>query len=226
MHRVFIDLFFLIALTCHNITGQSRFGKLLPEESFHIINSQSGILYTGIDNPFIINSLVIEGIDSLLIGTNNGIVFFDSIHYVSIPKKSGKVRLMVYRLKERDTVYIGFRNFTVNNVPEPKLMFDNIVISNNSSISKNMIMNTDSIGIFYSTDILGSEEWTYIDRFVLGYSYGGYYISHVNEGSKINLETKRIINTIGPDKQITFKIIAVSTGKVTRALPIYRLHIY
>ncbi len=226
MRKVYTVVFVLVVFTCHNITGQSRFGKLLPEESFRIVNSRSGIFYTGIDNPFIIDSTIIYNTNNLFISTNNGIVFFDSVYYISIPKKSGKVRMMVYKLEQGDTVYIGFRNFTVHNVPEPKLMFNNMVVSNNSSIPKSLIMSTDSLGIFYSSDISGSEEWTYIDRFILGYSYGGYYISHINEGNKINLETKRIINTIGPDKQITFKIIAVNTGKVIRVLPIYRLRIY
>ena len=206
--------------------GQSRFGTQLPDNAIEINQSVKGIFYTGIDNRFQIHYSLLKLGDTLIIETNNGIVFYDSISYVSIPKISGKCRLMLYAVNLTDTLFLGFQNITVENVPKPKIRFNEFIIENNTTVPKQLLIQSDSISVFYSNDIIDSDSWVTIDRFLLGYSYGGYFISHTNEGNIISEQTKKIINTISPEKQITIKVVINSTGKVIRELPIYRINLY
>jgi hypothetical protein len=205
---------------------QTRYGNELGDSVLIAIDSRNNILYTGIDNRIITDYSRFEENCEYTLKVNNGIVFSDSIYYISVPDRPGDARFLVLGIRDNDTALIGYRYFEVRNVPEPLLAVDTLRLKEEDVISKNHLLNCDSLNIFISDDIIGSESWFKIVKFTLGYVYGGYYVEHVNNTNKLSRETKQIIYTIGPTKEIIIKPVVKGEGKLIKELPIFRLTLY
>lgn len=205
---------------------QTRYGNELNNSVLVAIDSRNNILYSGIDNRLITDYSKFDETYEYILQVNNGIVFPDSNCYISIPDRPGDARFLVLGLMDNDTVLIGYRYFEVRNVPDPLLAIDTLRLQEEDVISKNHFLNSDSLYIFISDDIIGSGNWFRIIKFTLGYLYGGYYVEHTNNTNIISRETKQIIYAIGPTKEIIIKPVVEGEGKLIKELPIFRLTLY
>jgi hypothetical protein len=198
--------------------GQTRQGKSLNPES---------IIYNGIDNLLVIDSSLFRGADTLIVLSNNGTILSDTCNrYLCIPKKLGTMWISVYALTDNDTSLLGYKYFLVLNIPEPLLTINGRPLTTPAEISKNELLNCDSLGVYFSDDIAGSDHWMTITEFSIGYSYGGFYVSHFNLSNKFTQETKEIIYRLGPDREISIRPIVKAEGNIMKPLPIYRIRIY
>ncbi len=91
---------------------------------------------------------------------------------------------------------------------------------------KKTLLNCDSLAVYVSNDIIGSENWLTISEFLIGYNYGGFHVSHLNITNKLNDKTRQILTYMGPEREISIKLTVESEGKVFRRLPIYKITIY
>ena len=205
---------------------QTRYGSELRDSVLIAVDSRNDILYAGIDNRIKADYSGFEADYEYILKVNNGIVFHDSIYYISIPDRPGNARFLVFGIRNNDTVLYGYRYFEVRNVPDPLLALDTIRLKEEDVISKSHFLNCDSIYIFISDDIIGAEKWFRIIRFTLGYLYGGYYVEYTNNTNLLSRKTKEIILTIGPTKEIIIKPVVEGEGKLIKELPIYRLTLY
>jgi hypothetical protein len=221
---IFISIILLIPA---KIFCQSRLGKQLDSGLIVTQSSYNGFLYSGIDNFLKINPSLNKNYDTILLNSNNGRLFPDTNNLILIiPSRPGKARLTVKGVNFRDTVELGYFYFTVYGIPEPKLTLNNTPIETPCNIPKKVLLDCDSLGVFFSKDIIGSEKWMKISKFTLGYNYGGFYISHINPSNRFTLSTKQILNQIGPDREITIRPTIESAGKVSKDLSIYKITIY
>lgn len=203
--------------------AQYKYGINLGDSGIVTLNSKSNFLYTGIDNVIEIKNVPFS---NYFLTTNNGIVFPDSIQYITIPSRSGKARIVVFEINGVDTSIFGYNYFTVKNIPDPMLKIDTFCFSEKDTISKKTFLKADSLNICFSNDIIGSENWFKIVRYSIGYVYGGFYKSYNYDGNKLNNEIKYIVNNLGPGKDIVIKLIAEGEGMLRKELPIYRLVLY
>jgi hypothetical protein len=207
--------------------AQSRHGKPLDENAIKSITSSKDILYNGIDNRLRLDQKVFYGFDTLLLHSNNGSILIDTLNtYLCYPEKVGSLWLTVYSILNNDTAMLGFKYFLVENIPEPLLTLNNRPIKTPITLPKSTLISCDSLGVFFSEDLKGSENWMTITEFSLGYSYGGYYVSHNNPSNKLSKSTKDIISKLGPEKELSIRPVVRSEGKVMKQLPIYRITIY
>jgi len=228
--RTLIKLLFLttfLLISSCLIKAQGRFGIELPPGSIRILTSVNGNLYSGIDNYFCIDNATFFQCDTLLLSATNSFISCDTIgRYLIIPEQAGDTRLTILCIKSGDTLLLGYKFITVHNLPEPCLALNNLPISNLTSISKSSLLESDSIGIYLSDDIIGSESWFRIIDFTIGYNYGGFHVSHLNISNKLSQQTKELINRLGPDHEICIRINAESVGEIRKRLPIYRIKLY
>jgi hypothetical protein len=68
--------------------------------------------------------------------------------------------------------------------------------------------------------------WLRITEFTLGYNYGGFHVSYLNPSNFISLETKEIINRLGPEHEISIRVKVEAEEKLMIELPIYRITLY
>jgi hypothetical protein len=206
---------------------QYRLGNEIDSGRIVTQSSYKGYLYSGIDNFLKIDPSLNKNFDTIIINCNNGKIISDSNKlYLIIPDRPGKVRLTLIGISNIDSTELGYYYFKVFGIPEPKLTLNNIPIESPCSIPKKVLMDCDSVGVYFSKDIIGSEKWAKISRFTLGYNYGGFYVSHLNPSNKFTLRTKQILSQLGPDREITIRPIIEQEGKVSKELPIYKITIY
>ena len=223
----FIFFLFIFSFYVSELKCQTRLGDPLEENTIICHTSRHGYLYMGIDNYVSLNKSNVPSAENYLLQSNNGTVFPDSNDlYLIVPVRQGKVRMLVFTINVADTQLVGYHYFTVKKVPDPKLTLNQMPISTPTILPKKFLMSCDSIGIFISNDIPGSENWFRITEFTFGYNYGGYYISHKNLSNKFTSETKRIIDLTAPDREVSIRPKVESEGKVKVELPIYRITIY
>jgi hypothetical protein len=208
------------------LNGQYRYGANLSDSIFILVNSKEGNLYTGIDNPVKVCLKNGENIEDYILEVTNGTVFYDSLQFITIPVRSGISRLILSKIEGTDTILKGHRFYQVRNVPDPLLRIDTSCFGEVSNIFKQQLLHADSLSIFFSSDITGSESWFRIKEFSIGYIFGGFYRSYSFKGSEITDTAKIIISRIGPGKVVVFKVIAESEGKVLKELPVYRLKLF
>jgi GldM C-terminal domain len=221
-----IILIFLF-LTSKTLLSQYRLGNHLNEKSISTLSSSKGLLYVGIDNLLKIDNSIIKDFDTINIESNNGSIVPDSNHLILIvPDRPGKVRLNLTGIRNKDSTEIGYKYFNVIGIPDPMLMINNIPINTPCTIPRKVVLSCDSLGIYFSDDIAGSDKWMKISKFILGYNYGGFYISHLNPTNILTNETKQILQKIGPDREISILLTTESEGMVYKELPIYRITIY
>lgn len=210
----------------HQSAGQYRYGENLGDSVLFAARSVKNQLYVGIDNPLVLNIGAEKLPENYSLSSSNGIVFFDSTEFVTIPSRSGISRIIVSEIKNNDTILVGYRFFKVINVPDPMLRIDTLIFSEEDNVYRHFLLNADSLGIFFTNDIPGSENWFRIIRYTIGYIYGGLYRSYEFKGNKISNKVKEIINTLGPGKEIIIKPYVEGEGNLNKELPIYRLKIY
>ncbi len=208
------------------LTGQYRYGENLSDSIFDLVNSKNGILYAGIDNPVEIRLPGDENIEDYILEVTNGIVFYDSLQFITIPVRSGISRLILSKVEGTDTILKGHKFFQVRSVPEPLLRIDTFCFSEESGIYKHQLLYADSLSIFFSSDIPGSENWFRVKEYSIGYIFGGFYRSYSFDGNKISNAAKIIVNRISPGKVIVFRIVAESDSKIRKELPVYRLRLF
>ena len=161
------------------------------------------------------------------LATSNGHVFRDTNNMgLIIPEKAGKLRLSVLCTNGQDTILNGYKYFHVKEIPDPQLTIDASPIPSYAVIKKNVLLSCDSLGVYFSDDIIGSCNWMTVTGFILGYNYGGFYVSHINPTNKLSRETKELINRIGPEEEISIRTSIEYEGKIKKELPIYRIQIY
>jgi hypothetical protein len=222
-------VFFLILVFLGMISaaGQVRQGRQLEAGSIVSLTSKKGILYNGIDNTLAVDTSLYGDADGIIVKSNNGILVHDTCNrYLCIPDKLGTMWLSLYAVKGFDTSKIGFKYFSVINIPEPLLTINDRPVKTPSDISKSELLHCDSLGVYFTDDIPGSQNWMTITEFSLGYSYGGFYVEHVNPSNKFTRETIIILNRIGPDRVISIRAKVKAEGKIMKPLPIYRLTLY
>ncbi|MBN2611156.1 MAG: hypothetical protein JXB00_06335 [Bacteroidales bacterium] len=221
-----ISLVILLIFNFTLLRSQYKYGASLPDSALSLLNSRSGTLYAGIDNPIRLNLDRVENINEYILFTNNGKAFVDSLCFVVIPVRTGLSRMVLMKVDENDTSIIGQRFYSVKKIPEPKLQIDTFRLESLSNFSRTALLEADSISIFISSDILNSGNWFKINRFTIGYIYGGLYKQHFNQGNRINLGTKMVINNLSPGKEVIFNIFAEGEGKLIVELPVYRVKLY
>jgi hypothetical protein len=225
--KIFFWLCILLFYTANSCFAQSRLGKQLNENSIWCTSSREGSLYSGIDNSLQIDKNLRFEYDTFFLSTNNGQVIYDSNSLILlVPDRLGKLRLNFYGIQGDDTISEGYKYFTVKGVPSPTLTLNDFPIAEKCTLARQTLLTCDSLGIFFSKDLISSENWLKVTRFSLGYTYGGFYISHINTGNKFTTKTKQILSQIGPDREITIRPTVEAEGNVTIELPIYKILIY
>lgn len=221
-----ILLLVMLFIAHSHLNAQGRLGNLLNENSIQCVSTNSGNLYSGIDNYVkICDSIRNEHVD-LTLRTSNGIVEKDSNNlFLVIPVRPGRIRLTILNVDE-DTTAIGYEYLQVKAVPGPVLMLNNFQVESKAQIPKRLLMDCDSLSIYFTDDLPGSEAWLQITEFTLGYNYGGFHVSYLNPSNHILYETKEIINRLGPEHEISIRVKVKSIGKIIKELPIYRITIY
>ena len=215
-----------LAISQVQINAQGRLGILLEENSIRCVSTNSGYLYRGIDNFIQLNDSLLRKYNELTLQTSNGTVKKDSNNlFIVIPAKSGRIRLTVLNALN-DTTAIGYEYLEVKQVPQPKLMLNNYKIDSKAQLPKSLLMNCDSLSVFFSDDLPESQYWLQITEFTLGYNYGGFHVSYPNPSNHVLFETKEIINRLGPEHEISIRVKVSSEGKITKELPIYRITLY
>lgn len=227
-YNCFLRLFFVFLIVLTNRTdAQYRYGNELQNVDFTILTSRGGHLYSGIDNYLKISSGIYSDSDTIHIECTNGEIFADSAGlYLLIPQRPGKVRLTLYAVSDGDTNVLGYKHFFVKRIPDPRLIINNTLVNVTDTIMKRTLLECDSLAVFISNDIIGSENWFHISEFLIGYNYGGFHVSHQNLSNKLLPKTKQILEYMGPDREISIKLTVESEGKVYSQLPIYRIVIY
>ncbi|MFO7656135.1 MAG: GldM family protein [Bacteroidales bacterium] len=222
--HVFLVILFVLHIS--PVKCQYKYGSSLPDSALSLLNSRSGTLYAGIDNPISLNLCKPENINEYILFSNNGTAFIDSLWFTVIPARTGLSRIVLMKIEDNDTIIIGQRFYSVKSIPEPKLQIDTIRFESLSFFSRSALLAADSISIFISSDIINSDNWFKVNRFTIGYIYGGLYKQHLNQGNRISLETKMMINNLSPGKEVIFNIFAEGEGKLIVELPVYRLKLY
>lgn len=213
-------------ISVSQISAQGRLGILLEKNSIQCISTKSGSLYSGIDNYIRISDSLRVNYSNLALKTSNGTAEKDSNDlFLVIPAKPGRIRLTVL-VSDDDTTAVGYEYLQVKPVPEPKLMLNSLKIDSRVELPKSLLMDCDSLSVFFTNDIPGSDLWLQITEFTLGYNYGGFHVSFPNPSNHILYETKEIINRLGPEHEISIRVKVNAEGKVMKELPIYRITIY
>lgn len=208
------------------IYGQGRYGNALEDGTLYNSTSVSGDLYSGIDNYLIVDVNLSNSAEDLFITSTNGFVVRDSVGFLAIPEKPGKVRYTLYKTEAKDTLILGYNFFNVKRVPDPRIKIDDALIPVQGQVKKAFLVSSNSLSVHISDDIPGSEDWVQVVDFTLGYNYGGFHVSYLNASDKMLPGTRDILNKLGPDREISIKVTTESDGKVLKSLPIYRLMIY
>jgi len=179
----------------HAVYAQGRYGNELDNNIIVSLTSKRGVLYNGIDNILKLNQPLDSVIKyTFLMQTNNGYITKDTgTYYLCIPQRTGELRLTLFKIAAYDTIMIGYRFFLVENIPDPLLTINSRPISTPITLPKMALLNCDSLGVFFSEDIPGSDGWMTITEFTIGYSYGGFYVSHTNLTNKLTDKTKALI---------------------------------
>lgn len=190
------------------------------------INSKSDILYEGIDNL-----LDIQFPDETsrtfryLLKTHNGMIFKADNMYITIPRNAGRAFISTYVITETDTVLFGKKEFAVQRVPLPSLKIGNTVIRDQSVIDKNIFLKSDSLKVFFTDDIENSENWCHVEYFIIGYSFGGKYISFDNKGDLLTATTKEFIMNLKPNEDVVIKVSNMDCSLIYKTLPLVRFKI-
>ncbi len=214
-------IMFVLLCQCFVLYGQSRLGVALPDSSIVSLTSRSGRLYCGIDNLLKVNIDDFKTKDSVFLQANNGIVIND-YPFIVIPERPGSLRITVMSTDGKTQRNLGFINFAVDNLPEPKLLIDTIIVTDNIALPREHLIKAKQLSIFISNDIIDSYKWYTIKEFSMGYYLGGYNISQNNTGCAFNEAMHKIIMGVLPDRYFIITVIIESNTGIIKTWPIAR----
>lgn len=195
--------------------------------SIKAIGSQGDFLYNGIDNYLKINcpDIITQNLN-IFPSVNNGKIFKTDNNYLTIPKYAGRSFVTTYYINENnDTLIIGKKQFVVLPIPYPVLCVGKTVIREKSRINRSVFFTSDSLKLFFTDDFPESDKWTKIERFMIGYTYGGIYISLDNEGPIISPKTFDFIRKLPPGQELVIKVNSITPSQVMTYLPLIRFKI-
>jgi len=190
------------------------------------INSRANILYVGIDNELSIRG--ISDTRNLLLEIDNGMIIRDNQRFYAIPKKPGDAKISLYRKSESGKEFIKDQILQVNPFPKPRLKINGVIVGQDESIPKAMLMHSDSLGlgIYYTDDIIGIESWYKVASFTMGYVYGNHYMSKRGRGNRLNDECKELLKTVPPNSELVIRMIIESNDIITETRPIFRINVF
>jgi GldM C-terminal domain len=199
--------------------------KILPKA----VNSKNDVLYNSIDN-----TLMLQYPDEksktfkYYLKSHNGIVYKAETGsgFNIIPKNSGRAFISIFVInKNNDTILIGKKEFAVLNIPLPCLKVKNIIIKDQSTVDRRVFFTGDSVKVLFSEDIPSSDTWCIIERFNIGYAYGGVYVSIDNESPILTSKTLDFMKKLKPAQELVIKVTSISPTGIIRHLPIVRFKI-
>ena len=227
--KTLLLLFFVFAINSAYCQKHSEADSLLQRKYYHKIipratSSKSDILYYGIDNPI---DLKFPDEASkhfnYVVKTHNGIIFESDNSYITIPRNAGRAFISIYIIAEdKDTILINKKEFKVQNVPIPSIKIGNQIISEESILEKNVFLRNDTVKVFFTDDIINSENWCTVEFFNLGYAYGGKYISVDNKGAILSKQTLDFIRQQKPNQNMVIKVSEINCSQIFKHLPLVR----
>jgi len=230
--RVLLLINFLFLVNIVYSQKLSEADSMLRKKYYHrivpkAVNSKSDILYDGIDN-----AIELQYPDeaskyfNYVLKTHNGIIFESDNGYATIPRNSGRAFISVYIVAEdKDTFLVGKKEFQVENVPIPTVKIGNKIIKDESVIDKAIFLKNDSLKVFFTDDIVNSENWCSVQYFNLGYSYGGRYISVDNKGAVLSKKTLDFIKQLKLNQNMVIKVSEINCSKIIKHLPLVRFKV-
>ncbi|MFW6326952.1 MAG: hypothetical protein ACOC2F_01425 [Bacteroidota bacterium] len=197
----------------------------LPQDiKLKVLNSKKEMLYMGVDNYIYLTPLL----DSIYITTTNGLIYPADSMFNIIPERSGRARLDVYSLKNQyaDTVLLRSFNFLVYSLPPAKLRIGDMVITRQTELKKDFILENNEFSVYLNDDIISSHEWMVVERITLGYRKGGYFIRVNSEGNKLDDKALEEIQHIRPGQEISIHVRVKCQGDIRKNIPVYRTRLY
>lgn len=218
----------IIALTTLNISlsiyAQDSVNVTVDKRFIDVVNSKQNILYQGIDNPLKINT---ENNENLIIKTNNGIVYKDNGVFVAIPSKIHETELKIFETNENQDTILIYRAFLQTiRFPMPLLKLGDKVFDEMKEIDRNFLIQCDTIGIFFTDDIIGIENWYKITSYSFGYIYGNHYISFDINGNILDINTKKRLLSLSSGTEIIIRVTIISNSNISIKRPIFRAILY
>lgn len=195
--------------------------------SIKAIGSLGDFLYNGIDNYLTVNcpDSISKNL-TIFLGVNNGTISKTEDNYLTIPKYAGRSFVTTYLINENnDTLVVGKKQFIVLTIPFPVLSVGKTVIRDKSRINRKVFFRSDSLKLFFTDDFPESDSWFKIRHFMIGYTYGGIYISSENEGPILSLQTLDFIKKLAPGQEVVIKVNSITTSQVITYLPLVRFKI-
>jgi len=183
--------------------------------------SKSGVLYVGIDNVLTFNNELKCPIGCTFT-VDNGYVFNDDRRVVLIPSNSGNATLTVTKIDELNVKQSKEFRFIVLRYPTPMLKLDSIIVSDNESISKSLLLNSVRFELGFNSDIIEDEGLFKISSINFGYKYGNNYLQMQAPNNILNNEIKNTINKIAPGTDITIRLTLESNDLSVEKRPIFR----
>jgi hypothetical protein len=188
------------------------------------LTSISNKLYLGIDNYIFIDSSRYSD-SNFLYTIDNGHLLKDSFLLIAIPHRLPVAQITCFRMSDSDTLVHKTFRLPVHYAPQPIVMVGNEKINNNAAINKNLLLQNKGLDIYISNDIVGAEKWFSVNRFSIGYVFGGVYKTFDSDGAYFSNEMKHLISKMPPGSPFRMKVYLESNGLIQKELPIYNLTI-
>jgi len=204
----------------------TQYPMLAQDCDFLFTDSKSNSIYLGIDNRVRLKSFPLGA--NLVLQTDNGMVFkAEDDFFVLIPVRPGRILLRAINIVAScDTMLVCSSEMIVSRFPQPALVIDSIRYSDGADISIAKLLMADSVGIYFTDDIIGIDEWYKVSGFTLGYFYGNYFISYESESNRFTEPMREALRKLFPGNEITFRFELKSNSDITMKRPImkFRLH--
>ncbi len=187
-------------------------------------NSINNILYIGIDNVIELNH--VGHADQLIMTTDNGRIYKEGNTFTCIPKTKGASKLQLYKATEQDTVLVKEEKFPTLYLQEPVVTLDTIKTRGMNQVSKQFLLQCDSVGIYITNDIIDIDSWYTVTGFTFGYVYGSHFISTYNRGKQIGDKVKGYIKKMPPGHELTIRVELITEWELSIKGPVFRATIY
>jgi hypothetical protein len=193
-------------------------------DTINIVNSHHNFLYIGIDNKLHVETET-AGYSDLFIESDNGAVFKTEDCFVAIPSKKGKTKLTVYKGEDKKHKIME-ESFLTLFIPAPVLTINEKKMDNIKEVDKQFLYQSDSLGIYFTNDIVNVDSWYDISGYSLGYVYGNHYLSYDYDGKKICKEAKEAIQKIPQGHEIIIRLELSTEWDLSIKGPVFRAKVY